>query len=103
MKPSGKPSRLNTATRRDGSIFPGAIAPLLRQLEDISRRCWDIFDLHGYARVDFRIDNDSKPWVIEINANPCISPDAGFTAAADRAGLSYNQMIERIIQNTCLP
>jgi len=75
-------------------------AVLLGQLEDISRRCWDIFDLRGYARVDFRIDRESKPWVIEVNANPCISPDAGFTAAADRANLSYDRMIVRILENS---
>jgi len=80
--------------------FPEKDNVLLEQLADISRRCWDIFDLRGYARVDFRIDRDSKPWVIEINANPCISPDAGFTAAVDRAGLSYDRMIERILKNT---
>ena len=42
------------------------------------------------------------PWVIEINANPCISPDAGFVAAADRAGISYNRMIERILKSASL-
>jgi len=90
----------NTPRRFD---IPGSEVSLLGCLENISRRCWDIFDLKGYARVDFRIDQDSKPWVIEINANPCISPDAGFTAAADRAGLSYKQMIDNILKSTHLP
>jgi D-alanine-D-alanine ligase len=91
---------LNTPRTFDFSETDGS---LLKRLENISRRCWDIFDLRGYARVDFRIDRDSKPWVIEINANPCISPDAGFTAAANRAGLSYDRMIERILENSCSP
>jgi D-alanine-D-alanine ligase len=36
--------------------------------------------------------------VIEINGNPCISPDSGFIAAAHRAGLSNKDVIERIIE-----
>lgn len=80
--------------------FPENEAFLLEQLGDISRHCWDIFRLRGYARIDFRIDSHLQPWVIEINANPCISPDAGFTAAVHRAGLRYSRMIERILEST---
>jgi D-alanine-D-alanine ligase len=40
--------------------------------------------------------------VIEINANPCISPDAGFVAATERAGIPYDRMIERILEHASL-
>jgi len=73
--------------------------PLLSQLREITLKCWRIFNLHGYARVDFRIDHDGKPWVLEINANPCISPDSGFVAAAERSGLCFNTIIQRIIND----
>ncbi|MBN2243985.1 MAG: D-alanine--D-alanine ligase [Acidobacteria bacterium] len=82
--------------------FPEDEASLLGELGEISRRCWDIFNLRGYARIDFRVDRHSRPWVIEINANPCISPDAGFVAAIRRAGLSYNRMIECILESASL-
>lgn len=74
-------------------------APLLNELTQITRQCWDLFDLRGYARVDFRVDEQNRPWVLEVNANPCISPDSGFVAAAERAGMSFEQVIDRIIQN----
>ncbi|HYA13904.1 MAG TPA: hypothetical protein VEF33_06155 [Syntrophales bacterium] len=73
--------------------------PLLDQLSYLSRRCWHIFSLRGYARVDFRIDKTGMPWVLEVNTNPCLSPDGGFFAAVERSGLSFNQAIERIIKD----
>jgi D-alanine-D-alanine ligase len=71
---------------------------LLEKLSEISIKCWNLFNLSGYARVDFRVDNDGNPWVLEVNINPCVSPDAGFMAAANRAGLSFKEVVKRIIE-----
>ena len=79
--------------------FLHADLPLLDELEAMARRCWTAFDLRGYARVDFRVDNDGQPWILEINANPCLSADAGFAAAAQQAGLGFADVVERIIQD----
>lgn len=70
---------------------------MLSEVKEVAMRCWRIFNLRGYARVDFRIDKAGRPWVLEVNANPCISPEGGFMAAAKERGLSYNDVIERII------
>jgi D-alanine-D-alanine ligase len=77
--------------------FPPADGPLLDQLRLISRRCWGLFGLRGYARVDFRVDAAGRPWILEINTNPCLSDDAGFAAAVARAGLSPEEAIGRIL------
>ncbi len=69
---------------------------LLVDLERIALDCWSIFGLRGYARVDFRVDETGRPWVLEVNANPCLAPDAGFMAAAERAGLPSDAVVERI-------
>jgi D-alanine-D-alanine ligase len=71
---------------------------LLQRMSDIAVRCWKLFKLRGYARVDFRVDGEGSPWVLEINANPCLSPDAGFAAAAERGGISYAGLIEAILR-----
>jgi D-alanine-D-alanine ligase len=70
---------------------------LLAELIRTAQRCWQVLGLRGYARVDFRVDEHNRPWVLEVNANPCLSPDAGFVAAANRAGLSFVQIIERLL------
>jgi len=71
---------------------------LLEKLSALAKECWQVFGLGGYARVDFRVDNDGNPWVLEINANPCISPDSGFVAAAAMAGINYADFIARILK-----
>jgi D-alanine-D-alanine ligase len=75
---------------------------LVAELADAAVRCWRLFELRGYARVDFRVDHAEQPWVLEINTNPCISPDAGFMAAAGRAGLTIDQVVQRILADTPL-
>jgi D-alanine-D-alanine ligase len=77
--------------------FPPGDADLLAELNHLARECWEVFNLRGYARVDVRVDQSSKPWVLEINANPCLSPDAGFPEAAAQAGLSMEHVVERLL------
>lgn len=72
---------------------------LVAHLREIALQCWTLFDLRGYARVDFRVDQKGQPWVLEINANPCLSPDAGFAAALEHAGIKYSEAIDDILRN----
>lgn len=76
---------------------------LAGELRDLAARCWRIFGLRGYARVDFRVDEDGGPWVLEINANPCLSPDAGFVAALEAAGLAFDTALAQIMSATRPP
>lgn len=84
--------------------FPPEESGLIEQMKQIAKRCWALFDLHGYARADMRVDADSRIFVLEINANPCLTPDAGFAAAVARAGISPAQMVQRILEDSvCVP
>ncbi|MCC8108403.1 MAG: D-alanine--D-alanine ligase [Planctomycetes bacterium] len=76
--------------------FPPSDDTLRKNLKKTAIRCWRVIGLRGYARVDFRVDRLGKIAILEANANPCLSPDAGFAAAAERGGLSYGDMVERI-------
>jgi D-alanine-D-alanine ligase len=79
--------------------FAAEDQPLLTQLTAIAKECWRLFGLRGYARVDFRVDQAGKPWVLEVNTNPCLSPDAGFVAASQRASLTIQTVLQNIIND----
>ena len=70
---------------------------LLQKIRDIALKCWHVFGLKGYARVDLRVDKEGNPFVIEVNANPCMSPDSGLVAATAEAGLPITEVLKRII------
>ena len=53
--------------------------------------------MRDYARVDVRLDALGRIYVLEINANPCLSPDAGFVAAAEYTVMKYAQMVEKFV------
>ncbi len=72
-------------------------APLVKTLINLAKQCWHEFALAGYVRIDLRVDHTGQPWILEINANPCINPDGGFAAAAIQGDITYAEVIERIL------
>ncbi|MEI7490338.1 MAG: ATP-grasp domain-containing protein [Bacteroidota bacterium] len=77
--------------------------PLVEELKSIAIKCWHAFELRGYVRVDFRVDKNKKPYILEINGNPCIAPESGYVAAIKQAGLTFPQVVERIIEDALKP
>ena len=67
-------------------------------LERVALKCWKVFKLNGYARVDIRLAEDNTVYVLEINANPCISPDSGFIAAVREAGYTDSYFINTVLE-----
>lgn len=70
---------------------------LARRLVAIARAAWHECGVAGYARVDLRLAEDGTPCVLEINANPCLSGDAGYVAAAAAAGLDAAAVVARVL------
>ena len=66
-------------------------------MERVALECFHLFLVRDYGRVDLRVDEQGKIYVLEINGNPCLSPDAGFAASAHEAGLSYGDLIGMIV------
>lgn len=80
--------------------LPASDAALLGELGRLALAAFNLFGLKGYGRVDFRVDRNGRPWILEVNANPCLAPDAGFAAAAAQAGLTMDDVIRRIVEAT---
>jgi len=78
--------------------FPGDLSVTLqRKLEMAAHVCFRVLMLRDYGRIDLRMDDQKKFYILEVNANPCLSPDAGFAAAIEKSGLNYVQMVERFV------
>lgn len=73
---------------------------LIQKIEQIVLKCWEIFELRGYVRVDFRVDQINNPFILEINANPCISDIAGFYNSAKQSGYSFIDVVSYILNDT---
>ena len=73
---------------------------LKEKLITICKQTWKAFNLKGYARVDFRVTKNGQIFILEINGNPCISPDSGFIAALKIAGYNEEIMRKRIIEDS---
>ncbi len=80
-------------------VCPASVAPVLRDLIiATAKRAWGAIGCRGYARVDMRVAADGTPYVVEVNCNPDISPEAGFFRAARAAGYDYVGMVAHILK-----
>ena len=74
--------------------LPEQVAQQVRELSISACRAVGCDD---YCRVDFRLDDQLRPYILEVNANPDISPDAGFAAALQAAGIAFSQFVASCI------
>jgi len=108
--PEGKPKIMGFRAKWDESSFEYVNTTrsfidenienkLVTMLKNICINCWNSFNLSGFIRVDFRVDKDGNPFVLEINANPCITPDSSFYCACEKANYSFTYAVERLIED----
>jgi D-alanine-D-alanine ligase len=86
----------NNTPRILPTILPVKIAALVRQY---AIGAFTALGCKDYVRVDFRLDEKNCPFVIEVNPNPDISPDAGFAAAIAAEKISYKNFIKILLKN----
>jgi D-alanine-D-alanine ligase len=79
--------------------FPEGLEPtLVAQIEEICKRIYRLLTIEGYARIDLRLTAANEIYFIEANPNPILAADEDFAQAAGKAGLTYPQLIDRIIR-----
>lgn len=64
----------------------------------LAETAWRTMQGKGYGRVDLRVDETGRPWVLEVNPNPDLSDDAGLSRMAKAAGWEYDELIRRIAE-----
>jgi D-alanine-D-alanine ligase len=77
----------------DEAVLPDAVAARIRHT---AKRVYRALDLNGYARIDFRMDAEGRFFVIEANPNPQLAYGEDFAESAERAGIPYPALLERI-------
>ncbi len=90
---AGSPEDLGTQPVCPASL-PSDVA---RELQLLAGYVWRVMEGRGYGRVDVRLAPDGRPYVIDINPNPDLSVDAGLARQARVAGWTYEQLIEKIV------
>ncbi len=70
---------------------------LSSRLQHICKRAFRALELSGFARIDLRLDEAGTVWVLEANPNPQIAKGEDFAASAEKVGLGYETVLQRII------
>jgi len=75
---------------------------LATRLQELAVRAYSSVDCRDFGRVDFRVDEAGNPYVLEINPLPNLSPDDVFVLFGKVKGMSYNQIINKILDEALL-
>lgn len=94
-------AKWDTKSEAYNTTVPNCPANIPKELEkkirEIALKAYQAMGVKGYGRVDMRVAS-GKPFVIEVNPNPDISPDAGLARSARIAGYTYTEMIKKIVE-----
>jgi D-alanine-D-alanine ligase len=86
------------ADRSTRPACPARIPDTLRDAAlDLARSAWTAVGGRGYGRVDLRADDAGHLYVLDVNPNPDLAPDAGLARMAEAAGWGYAGLIQRIV------
>jgi D-alanine-D-alanine ligase len=69
----------------------------IERLQRVAKRTYRALDLSGYARVDVRMDEDGRLYVLEANPNPNMAYGEDFSESAEAHGISYERLLNRLI------
>lgn len=71
---------------------------LADRLTRVAEAAWRTMQGKGYGRVDLRVDDQGRPWVLEVNPNPDITDSAGLSRMGRAVGWDYPELVRRIAE-----
>jgi D-alanine-D-alanine ligase len=95
----------NTTEYQNTSIVcPADVDEALgREIETVAVQAFRAVGGRGYGRVDMRLDEFDRPYVLEVNCNPCLDADMGLARSASKAGITYPQLLQMIVRAALEP
>ncbi|MEW6625036.1 MAG: D-alanine--D-alanine ligase [Bacillota bacterium] len=85
-------------------IIPARLDPkVLATVNKLAAQSYKLLGCRGFARVDFMVEEDIKPYVLEINTIPGMTETSLFPDAAQNAGLSFEQLIQKLVDYALEP
>ena len=72
-------------------------AEVADRIPKLCKRIYRILELSGYARFDLRLQRDNQIYVLEANPNPAIAEFDDCALSAEKTGIKYPELIQRII------
>jgi len=80
-------------------VCPAAIShKIADRLVKVAETAWRVMQGKGYGRVDLRLDEQGRPWILEVNPNPDLNDSAGLSRMAQAAGWDYAELVRRIAE-----
>jgi D-alanine-D-alanine ligase len=80
------------------NVFSSRLSEGLKEnIENVCKRAYRALDMGNYARFDIRVDSDSRIFILEANANPSLDKDDELGMAAEKAGISYPELVKEIV------
>lgn len=67
------------------------------QIQDVAKRVYRALGLSGYARIDLRMDEEGRLYVLEANPNPQIAQDEDFADSAEKARYDYSELLQELL------
>jgi D-alanine-D-alanine ligase len=71
---------------------------LIVDIEQTCKRIYHLLTIDGYARLDLRVTATNEVYFIEANPNPILAQDEDFAQSAMKAGVTYPQLVDRIVR-----
>jgi D-alanine-D-alanine ligase len=76
----------------------GLNASLETELGGLMMQAFRAVGASGWGRVDFMLDDNNQPWLIEVNTVPGMTDHSLVPMAAKQAGISFEQLVMQILE-----
>ena len=72
------------------------------RVRDLGMRCFRALGCRGFGRVDMRLSPENEVFCLEVNTVPGMTETSLVPMAAESVGISFNEMIKRILASAGL-